>query len=98
MARTNIEIDDVLVEQTMRLKGARTKRQGVNTALRRLGDRGSLYRALHRLRGDLAWEATSMRGGPIGPGPHSDHHRGPWCARRPLSRWSPAGLEETRSS
>jgi len=56
MARTNIEIDDELVEQAMRLTGARTKRQVVNIALRRLVDKGSLYRALRRLRGKLAWD------------------------------------------
>ena len=58
MARTNIEIDDQLVEQAMRLTGARTKRQEVNIALRRLVDKGSLYRALRRLRGKLAWEGN----------------------------------------
>jgi len=58
MARTNIEIDDQLVEQAMRLTGARTKRQVVNIALRRLVDKGSLYRALRRLRGKFAWEGN----------------------------------------
>ena len=58
MARTNIEIDDQLVAQAMRLTGARTKRQVVNIALRRLVDKGSLYRALRRLRGKLAWEGN----------------------------------------
>ena len=58
MARTNIDIDDQLVEQAMRLTGARTKRQAVNIALRRLVDKGSLYRSLRRLRGKLAWEGN----------------------------------------
>ena len=58
MARTNIDIDDQLVEQAMRLTGARTKRQAVNIALRRLVDKGSLYRALRRLHGKLAWEGN----------------------------------------
>ena len=58
MARTNIEIDDVLVERAMRLTGARTKRQVVNIALQRLVDKGSLYRSLRRLRGKLAWEGN----------------------------------------
>jgi Arc/MetJ family transcription regulator len=56
MGRTNIEIDDVLVEKAMRLTGARTKREVVDMALRRLVERGSLYRAVRRLRGKLAWE------------------------------------------
>ena len=58
MARTNIDIDDQLVQQAMRLTGARTKRQVVNIALRRLVDKGSLYRTLRRLRGKLEWEGN----------------------------------------
>jgi Arc/MetJ family transcription regulator len=56
MARTNIDIDDELVEKAMRLTGAHTKREVVNIALRRLVEKGSLYRAVRRLRGKLAWE------------------------------------------
>ncbi len=56
MGRTNIEIDDVLVEEAMRLTGARTKREIVDIALRRLVEKGSLYRSLRSLRGQLEWE------------------------------------------
>ena len=56
MGRTNIEIDDSLVERAMRLTGARSKREAVDIALRRLVQKGTLYRALRRLRGRLAWE------------------------------------------
>lgn len=56
MGRTNIEIDDVLVEKAMRLTGAQTKREVVNIALRRLVEKGSLYRAVLRLRGKLSWD------------------------------------------
>ena len=56
MARTNIEIDDGLVERAMRLTGARTKREVVDIALRRLVEKGSLYRSLRRLKGKLEWE------------------------------------------
>jgi len=55
MARTNIEIDDELVAEAMRVTGASTKREVVDVALRRLVDRGSLYRALRRLRGRAEW-------------------------------------------
>jgi Arc/MetJ family transcription regulator len=55
MARTNIVIDDDLVERAMRMTGARTKREVVDIALRRLVEKGALYRALRRLRGKLAW-------------------------------------------
>jgi Arc/MetJ family transcription regulator len=56
MARTNIEIDDGLIEEAMRLTEARTKREAVDIALRRLVEKGSLYRAIRRLRGELEWE------------------------------------------
>ena len=56
MERTNIEIDDGLVEKAMRLTGARTKREVVDLALRRLVEKGQLYRSIRRLRGRLTWE------------------------------------------
>jgi Arc/MetJ family transcription regulator len=56
VARTNIEIDDGLVEKAMRLTGATTKREVVDLALRRLVEKGTLYRALRRLKGKLSWE------------------------------------------
>ncbi len=56
MGRTNLEIDDSLVEKAMRLTGARTKREVVDIALRRLVEKGTLYRAVRRLRGNLTWE------------------------------------------
>ncbi len=56
MARTNIELDDRLIEQAMRLTGATTKKEVVDIALRRLVEKGTLYRSLHRLKGQLAWE------------------------------------------
>ena len=56
MGLTNIDIDDALVEKAMRLTGARTKREVVTIALRRLVENGGLYRAVRRLRGKLPWE------------------------------------------
>jgi len=56
MGRTNIELDDKLVEKAMRLTGAQTKREVVNIALRRLVEKGNLYRAVRRLKGKVAWE------------------------------------------
>lgn len=61
MARTNIEIDAGLVEKAMRLTGATTKREVVDLALRRLVEKGTLYRALRRLRGRLSWEGDVSR-------------------------------------
>lgn len=55
MGRTNIELDDDLVTAAMDLTGARTKREVVDIALRRLVEKGSLYRSLRSLRGRLPW-------------------------------------------
>ena len=56
MGRTNIELDDDLVDRAMRLTGSRTKREVVDIALRRLVEKGTLYRALRRSRGKLEWK------------------------------------------
>jgi Arc/MetJ family transcription regulator len=56
MGRTNIEIDDGLVEKAMRMTGARTKREVVDLALRRLVEKGQLYRTIRGLRGKLPWQ------------------------------------------
>ena len=56
MARTNIELDDQLVKEAMQLTGATTKREVVDIALRRLVEKGTLYRSLLRLQGRLDWE------------------------------------------
>jgi len=56
MARTNIELDDALIAKAMRITGARTKREAVDIALRRMVEKGTLYRAALRLRGKLSWD------------------------------------------
>jgi Arc/MetJ family transcription regulator len=58
MARTNIEIDDILVERAVRLTGDSNKREVVDIALRRLVEKGSLYRSLRRLKGELRWKGN----------------------------------------
>ena len=56
MARTNIDIDEKLIKKVIELTGARSKREAVDIALRRLVEKGTIYRALRRLRGELAWK------------------------------------------
>lgn len=56
MGRTNIELDDELIRDAMELTGARSKREVVDIALRRLVEKGSLYRTIRDLRGQLEWE------------------------------------------
>jgi Arc/MetJ family transcription regulator len=53
--RTNIDIDDRLMREAMRLSGARTKRAVVEEALRLLV-RTKGQGGLRRLRGKVAWE------------------------------------------
>ncbi len=56
MARTNIDIDEKLMRQALALTGARSKREAVEIALTRLVQKGSVYRALRKLRGRLPWQ------------------------------------------
>jgi Arc/MetJ family transcription regulator len=65
MARTNIVLDEELIEQVQALTGAATKREAVDIALRRLVAMASAYRALRKLRGKLAWDGDldAWRGG-----------------------------------
>jgi Arc/MetJ family transcription regulator len=62
--RTNIDIDDDLIEEVRRLTGAKTKKEAVDLALRELVAR---YRRLGvlALRGKVHWEgdlSESRRG------------------------------------
>ena len=53
--RTNIEIDDKLMEDALRATGLKTKREAVELGLKtllRLGEQAQL----RRLRGKLTWE------------------------------------------
>jgi Arc/MetJ family transcription regulator len=60
--RTNIELDDELIETAMRLYGTRTKRQTVELALRRLvGDRLDTESALALEGTGWAGDLTEMR-------------------------------------
>jgi Arc/MetJ family transcription regulator len=62
MGRTNIAIDDDLIERAIRLTGARSKREAVEIALRRLVEKSELYGAIRRLSGRLAWEGGIAAG------------------------------------
>lgn len=62
--RTNIDIDDRLMRQAMRISGAQTKRAVVEESLRLLvRTRGQ--RSIRRLRGKVSWEGEleASRGG-----------------------------------
>ena len=53
--RTNIDIDDRLMQQAMRTSGARTKRATVEAGLRLLIQTRA-QAGIRRLRGRIAWE------------------------------------------
>ena len=54
--RTNIDIDDRLMQQAMRRSGARTKKAAVEAGLRLLADTHA-QGAIRSLRGKVTWEA-----------------------------------------
>jgi len=56
MGRTNIVIDDKLIEKAIRLSGAKSKREAVTLALRRLVNQASLLQAMQKLQGKLHWQ------------------------------------------
>lgn len=58
--RTNIEIDDQLVDEAMRFSGARTKRAAVEAGLRLLVKTHS-QAAVRKLRGKIHWDGDLNR-------------------------------------
>lgn len=58
--RTNIEIDDQLMEEALRLSGAKTKREAVEQGLRTLV-RLRRQEELRQLRGQLDWQGDLER-------------------------------------
>lgn len=55
--RTNIEIDDQLINQAMKRSGARTKRAAVEEGLRLLV-KTHAQTSIRRLRGKVRWEGN----------------------------------------
>lgn len=53
--RTNVEIDDEVMREALRLTGVRTKREAVDLALRELVARHRQLGVL-KLRGRVSWE------------------------------------------
>ncbi len=58
MGRTTIVLDDGLIKRAMRVSGAKTKQEAVDRALREMVARGSVYRALRKLKGQMPWEGS----------------------------------------
>jgi Arc/MetJ family transcription regulator len=58
--RTNVDIDDDLMTETMRVTGKTTKRAAIEEAMRRTVRNEELRQALERLRG-IGWEAPPMQ-------------------------------------
>lgn len=55
--RTNIEIDDKLMEEAIKLTGAKSKKEVVNSALEELIRMGKIKK-LRSLRGKVNWEGN----------------------------------------
>ena len=55
--RTNIDIDDALLEQAMQSSGAPTKKAAVDTALRLLVQTHT-QTSIRRLRGKVQWQGN----------------------------------------
>jgi Arc/MetJ family transcription regulator len=58
--RTNIDIDDQLMSQAMRLSGAQTKKAAVEAGLRLLAQTHAQV-SIRRLRGKIRWEGDLTR-------------------------------------
>lgn len=58
--RTNIDIDDRLMQQAMRRSGAPTKRAAVEAGLRLLAETHA-QGSIRRLRGKVVWEGDLNR-------------------------------------
>ena len=54
--RTNIDIDDEVLDRLMKITGAKTKKQAVNDALREALHRKQTIEATLALRGTVEWE------------------------------------------
>jgi Arc/MetJ family transcription regulator len=58
MGRTNIVIDEKLIQKAVEVTGARSRREAVDIALRHLVDKDSLYHSMRRISGKLKWEGN----------------------------------------
>ena len=69
--RTNIDIDEALMQRAMQAGGFSTKKETVEAALELLSRQREGYRKLRALRGKLAWEGNldQMRRGRFGDAP-----------------------------
>ncbi len=56
MGRTTIVLDDGLIKRAMQVSGAKSRREAVDRALREMVARGSVYRALRKLKGKMPWD------------------------------------------
>jgi antitoxin ParD1/3/4 len=56
--RTNIDIDDKLMQAAMKAGGFKTKKETVEAALQLLARQKAAYKKLLRLGGKLQWEGS----------------------------------------
>lgn len=58
MGRTSLPVDDELIEQAMKLTGARTKREAVEIALRRFVAAASPHGGTRGTKDRIAWDGN----------------------------------------
>ena len=68
MGRTNVVVDDALVERVMRLYGLKTKRDAIDYALRKVAGLPDAYRKILELEG-TGWDGDldKMRASRVEP-------------------------------
>lgn len=68
MGRTNVVVDDALVERVMRLYGLKTKRDAIDYALRKVAGLPDAYRKILELEG-TGWDGDldTMRASRVEP-------------------------------
>lgn len=60
MSRTNIDIDDELMAETMKATGQKTKKAAIEESMRRTVRNEELRQAIERLRG-IGWDAPPFQ-------------------------------------
>jgi len=67
LVRTNVVLDEALVQEAMRLTGIRTKREVITEALETLVQLRGQREAIERLRGAIQWDGdlAEMRKGRV---------------------------------
>jgi Arc/MetJ family transcription regulator len=56
MGRTNIVLDEDLIEKALEITGSKSKREVVDIALKKLVSMATTYRQLRKMKGKFSWQ------------------------------------------